>query len=34
MLSKLVKSEDVVLIRYNLELDYDYWDYRMHVLSI
>ena len=30
-LSELVKASQVSLLPYNLELDYDYWNYRMYV---
>lgn len=30
-LAELVKASQVSLSRYNLELDYDYWNYRMYV---
>lgn len=33
-LSELVKASHVNLLPYNLELDYDYWNYRMYVQDI
>ena len=30
-LAELVKASQVSLSPYNLELDYDYWNYRMYV---
>lgn len=30
-LSELVKASQVSLLPYSLELDYDYWNYRMYV---
>ena len=30
-LSELVKESQVILVPYDLNLDYDYWNYRMYV---
>ena len=30
-LSQLVKAGEIEIIHYDLNLDYDYWDYRMYV---
>ncbi len=30
-LSELVKSSQVVVMPYDLEIDYEYWNYRMYV---
>lgn len=30
-LSELVKSSQVVIMPFDLEIDYDYWTYRMYV---
>lgn len=32
-LSELVKTSQVSLLPYNLDLDYDYWNYRMYVVE-